>query len=47
MAVKVSKKLFYPNQNQRNSYAKSLENQVFRQRIIKSKKVYDRKKFKI
>ena len=47
MVVKVLKKLFYQNQNQRNSYAKSLENQAFRQRIVKSKKVYDRKKFKI
>lgn len=42
MAQNQLKKLSKPN-----NYAKSLKNQVFRQRIIKSKKVYDRKKFKI
>ena len=33
--------------SKQNNYAKSLKNQAFRQRIVKSKKVYDRKKFKI
>ena len=42
MAQNQSKKL-----SKQNNYAKSLKNQAFRQRIVKSKKVYDRKKFKI
>ena len=43
MAVKVSKKLSYPNQNQRNNYAKELRKPLYKQRIIKSKKIYNRK----
>ena len=47
MVVKVLKKLSYPNQNQRNNYAKELRTPLFKKRVVKSKKVYDRKKFKI
>ena len=47
MAAKVLKKLSYLNQNQRNNYAKELRKPLYKQRVVKSKKVYDRKKFKI
>jgi len=43
MAAKVLKKLSYPNQNQRNNYAKELRKTLYKQRVIKSKKVYNRK----
>ena len=37
MAAKVLKKLSYPNQNQRNNYAKELRKPLYKQRVIKSK----------
>ena len=44
MVVKVLKRLlFSQNRNQSNNYAKELRTPLYKQRVIKSKKIYNRK----